>query len=167
MEEAFSVYVISNGNTDFFKNSLTSFSNKLPFIKELDSGEWYCGVSGFGIHLQIDNLRLPRNTVASFFLPNGLDNLNNRETMEKIISTPAFMLNFGEIEQNPVTVLMALKQFFKGIELETLRNNYPDVERNHLSAFHEKSASSISHIRFEIINRANKSHFFLFHPYYL
>ena len=53
----FAIHVISNTNDNFYKNSLTNFTNYLPNHHPLKTEKWLCGIAGFGVHLNINHLK--------------------------------------------------------------------------------------------------------------
>ena len=148
----FFVHVISNTNDKFYKNTLTDFTNYLPNIHALKDRKWLCAITGFGLNLNINHLKLKPSVVGVYYLPDGLVDL--MVIKKYVLNNAAYQLKFADVEYFAKTLGFTFMRYFKNLSQSTNLARY-------LSIRVVKSEDKLTH-KFALENKGKKTRFFCF-----
>ena len=148
----FSIHVLSNTNNDFYKNSLTTFTNFLPNHHLLKKGKWLCGVAGFGVHLNINHLKIKNEVVGVYYLGGSL--LEGFQNIHVVLSTDVLQLKFKYKEYVPQLLKFDFINFFDAIDPSKSLSKVISLSVNNLQEGKDQ---------FVFSNTGFSDNYFLFH----
>ena len=148
----FSIHVLSNTNNDFYKNSLTTFTNYLPSHHPLKKEKWLCGLGGFGVHLNINHLKIRNDVVGVYYLGSSL--LEGIKNLEIVLSTPKLQLKFNYKEHVSKLIEYDFINFFNKIDSSENLSKLITISVQETEKQKEQ---------FVFKNKANSDNFFFFH----